>query len=249
MQGSVLYKVLYTLYLILNTRAMELIAKIREKTGKKVKALRRQGIVPAVLYGKGKKAVSLEVGHREFRRILKEAGETTVVKLKIEGGAEKEKGKERNVLIYGVEKDPLTERFMHVDFYEVRMDEKMTAFVPLVFVGEAPAAKAGGTLVKSRQEIEVKALPKDLPREIEINISGLETFEDRIFAKDIKTIEGVEILAAPEEVITLVAPPRKEEEVAQAPAGEGEQPAGQIEEVGEKKEQVEEKQEKAGEKE
>ena len=203
--------------------------------------------MPAVLYGKGKKAVSLEIDHRDFRRALKEAGETTVVKLKIEGGTEK--GKEKNVLIYDVEKDPLTERFMHVDLYEVRMDEKMTAFVPLVFVGEAPAAKAGGTLVKSRQEIEVKALPKDLPREIEINISGLETFEDRIFAKDIKTIEGVEILAAPEEVITLVAPPRKEEEVAQAPAGEGEQPVGQIEEVGEKKEQVEEKQEKAGEKE
>ncbi len=147
--------------------------------------------MPAVLYGKGKKAVSLEINHRDFRRALKEAGETTVIKLKVEGGDQK--GKEKNVLIYDVEKDPLTERFTHVDFYEVRMDEKMTAFVPLVFVGEAPAAKVGGTLVKNKQEIEVRALPKDLPREIEIEISGLATFEDRIFAKDIKAIDGVEI--------------------------------------------------------
>ena len=213
---------------------MELTAKIREKTGRNVKSLRREGKVPAVLYGKGKKAVSLEVNHRDFRSILKEAGETTVIKLKIENGDQK--GKEKNVLIYDVEKDPLTERFAHVDFYEVRMDEKMTASVPLAFIGEAPAVKAGGTLVKNRQEVAVKALPKDLPREIEINISGLATFDDRIFAKDIRAIEGVEILVAPEEVIALVAPPRKEEEIA--PAGE-EQPVEQVGVTGEQKEQKE----------
>lgn len=198
---------------------MELTAKIREKTGKKAKALRRQGIVPAVLYGKGKESACLEIGHREFRRALREAGESTVVKLKIvdENGKEKIK----NVLIYSVEKDPLTDRFAHVDFYEVRMDEKRTASIPLVFVGEAPATKQGGTLVKNKQEIEVKALPKDLPRQIEIDISSLKTLEDRILVSSIKPIEGVEILTPKEEIIALVAPPRKEEEVA-PPSGEAE---------------------------
>lgn len=191
---------------------MELTAKIREKTGKKAKALRRQGIVPAVLYGKGKESACLEIEHREFRCALKEAGESTVVKLKIvdENGKEKIK----NVLIYSVEKDPLTDRFTHVDFYEVRMDEKRVASIPLVFTGEAPATKQGGTLVKNKQEIEVKALPKDLPRQIEIDISDLNTFEDRILVSSIKCIEGVEILTQKEEIIALVAPPRKEEEVA-----------------------------------
>lgn len=187
--------------------AIEIDAKIREALGKKVKTLREKGIIPAVLYGEKTKAISLEVNYKDFEKIYKEAGESTVIKLKTKEEA-------KNVLIHDVARDPVSDKFIHVDFYEVRMDKPITAEVPLVFEGEAPAVKnLEGILVKNIIEIEVEALPANLPHEIKVDISILNTFDDLIHIKDLKIPDSVKILVNPEEIVASVVPPRSEEEL------------------------------------
>ncbi len=193
----------------------ELIAQIRTKLGKQNRSLRQKGILPAILYRKGKENVNLQLSILDFKKILAEAGETSVIELKIQGDSETIKAKERNVLIHDVARDPLSGDFIHADFYEVRLDEKTTASVPLVFVGESPVIKTEeGTLVKNMTEVEVEALVRDLPRQIEVDISKLQTFDDSIRVKDLKVAGVVKILAEPGETVALVLPPRKEEEIA-----------------------------------
>jgi len=187
---------------------LEINAKIRETLGKKVKTLRKEGIIPAVLYGEKVKSTPLEIDYNEFEKVYKEAGESTIVKLKT-----RKEGK--NVLIYDVSKDPVTDKFTHIDFYAVRMDKLITTEVPLVFEGESLVVETeDGVLVKNITEVEVEALPTDLPREIKVDISTLRTFDDLIHIKDLKVSEGVKILAEPEEMIVSVIPPRSEEELA-----------------------------------
>lgn len=198
---------------------MELIAKIREKTGKKAKVLRQQGITPAILCRKGKQSISIEINSGDFLKIYNEAGETGVIQLKIMDGDKQEKPK--NVLISEFARNPLSGDIIHVDFQEIRMDEKLTASVPLVFIGESLLIKGeGGTLVRNIKEVEVKALAKDLPRHIEVDISKLETFESRIHISDLSVSDSVQILADQNETVALIAPPRKEEVVTEAPTAE-----------------------------
>jgi large subunit ribosomal protein L25 len=201
---------------------MELTAQVRQKAENKANSLRRQGQLPAVLYRKGKENVNLQLNYSDFEKTFKQAGESTLIKLKIEDQSDVVQKKEKNVLVADVARDPVTDKFIHVDFYEVKMDEKLKAAVPLEFIGESLAVKTeAGTLVKNLQEVEVRALPADLLHHIEVDISLLATFEDKIFVKDLKVSKAVEILAEPEEVVVLVVPPRKEEEIApEAPAEE-----------------------------
>lgn len=202
---------------------LELIAQIREKTGNQVKSLRRQGFLPVILYGykRQNSGTPLQVSYRDFEKILKEAGESTVVRVKIKKSENDADVEEKDILIYGVASDPITGDFLHADFYEVNMSEEIEASVPLVFIGESPAVKTlSGTLVKSIQDVQVKALPRDLPRQIEINVDSLATFDDKVHIKDLSISGKVEILADPDEVVVLVMPPRKEEEVV-APTEEG----------------------------
>lgn len=202
---------------------MELTAQIREKKGNQVKSLRRQGLLPAILYGYKHKesGTPLQVQYLDFERIFKEAGESTIVKLKIKQNGEGLKIEERDVLIHEVKLDPITGKFIHADFYEIRMDEEIEVAVPLIFIGEPPAIKSvGGTLVKNMQEVEVKALPKDLPRHIEVNVESLASFDEHICIKDLKVPAQVKILADAEEVVALVVPPRKEEEAEAPPMAE-----------------------------
>jgi len=186
---------------------LELKAEKREDVGKKLEALREKGIVPAVVYGSGHKPVSVQVNYEEFRKIFEQSGESTLVKLKI--------GNEvKNVLINEIAKDPMSGKFIHVDFYQVRMDQIIKAEVPLVFAGEAPAIKnLEGVLIKNMNHVEVEALPKDLPHEIKIDISVLDSFEKNIRIKDLVLPTGVKIDLDPEEVIVSVIPPRTEEEI------------------------------------
>lgn len=159
---------------------------------------------------------------KEFERVLHEAGETSLVMLKLENG------KNYNVLIHDVAKDPLTLKPIHADFYAVRMDKPIEAKVPLEFAGESPAVKnEGGILVKVLHELEVKALPKDLPHQINVDISRLEKFEDKILVKDLVLPSGVMAYIPAEEVVVLVEPPRSEAELeelvkAEAPTAVGE---------------------------
>lgn len=186
---------------------LELKSKKREILGKAVKSLRREGIIPAVVYGGKDGTTPIELDRKAFAKLFKVAGETSLVKLFIDD-------KIKNVLIHDVSRDTMTDEITHADFYEVRMDEKITANIPLIFIGDAPAVSdLGGTLVKSLQELEVRALPADLPHQIEIDISQIRTFDDNILVGDIKLPEGVEVLENKETSVAAVVPPRSEAEM------------------------------------
>lgn len=188
---------------------MELQVKKREILGKKVKNLRKEGLIPAELYGRNRENVHLSVLAKEFSKLFKEAGESTVIKLKIEDDKEE---KTLNVLIGDFQKNSLTNEFSHIDFQEIKMDEKITISVPLEFIGEPPAVKAkGGILVKSMQEIELTAFPANLPRSIKIDLAKILNIGDSIYVKDFNALEGVEFLVDSETVVATVTEPEKEE--------------------------------------
>jgi large subunit ribosomal protein L25 len=169
-----------------------------------VKKMRATGFLPAELYGQGKENVHLFVSANEFERVFRKAGESSIIALEIEG-----QGK-RNVLIQDVQAHYLKSIPNHVDFLEINMTEKLTANIPLEFIGESVAVKAsGGTLVKVMSEVEVECLPSDLPHNLEVNIESLKTFDDVIAAKDILLPKGVTLtMEDMDEVVAKVQPPR-----------------------------------------
>ena len=188
------------------TTKLELEAQAREVLGRKVKRLRSEGLVPAVLYGREQEALSLQIPLKDFSRVFDEAGESTLVYLNVGTVS-------FPTIIHDVTKDPVTGQFLHADFHKVRLDEKVEAMVPLVFVGESPAVKnLAGVLVKNLTEVEVEAFPQDLPHEIEVDISRLVNFEDHIQLKDIK-LEKAELLGEPDEYIVMVQEPKSQEEL------------------------------------
>ena len=198
--------------------ALELKSKKREVFGKKLKTLRKQGLVPAVVYGGREGSVPLILELKEFKKVLKNAGETTLVKLFIDDENFSAKGGPasgwKNVLIHDSSRDPVTDEVRHVDFYEVKMDEKIITKVPLVFIGSSPAVTdLGGVLVKAMQELQIRALPADLPHEIEVDISSLKTLEDSILVTDIKLPKNIEILENTAFSVASVVPPRTDEEI------------------------------------
>jgi large subunit ribosomal protein L25 len=193
---------------------LTLSAKTRKDLGKKTKALRQKGILPAVLYGPKIKSAPLEINLQEFEKIYQEAGESSLVSLTADG-------KNFLVLIHDVSTDPLTGRAVHVDFYQPSLEKEVEVNVPLVFEGEAPAIKElGGTLVKNISEVEVKALPQKLPKEIRVDVGNLKTFEDHILIKDLLLPEGAKILKEPNEIVAQVTPLEKVEEELEKPIEE-----------------------------
>lgn len=206
----------------------ELKAQPREILGKKVKKLRKTGLIPAVLYGHGLKSLSLAVEAKAFSRALGQVGESSILPLVIGG-------KKHNVLIHDLAYHPLTGEILHIDFYEVKMDEKIKTKISLVFGGEAPAVKSeGGVLIRPIQEIEVEAFPRDLVKEIPVDISSLATFEDKIHIKDLKISGQIKVLADPEEIVALVVPPRSEKELEEL-ATKPMEAVEEVEVVGEQK--------------
>ena len=193
---------------------MDLSVKPREITGKKVSALRREGLVPAELYGHGLKNRHLSVPVKDFGKVYKEAGENTVVTLVA--------GKEKfPVLIYDVQRDFLTGDVAHVDFYQVKMDEKIKAHVPLEFIGEAPAVREKGAVInKAMAEVEVEAFPQDLPHRISVDLALLDDLNKTIYVKDLVLPRGVAVSVDPGTAIVTAAEPMKEEEVAAAPVAD-----------------------------
>jgi len=171
--------------------------------------IRADGLIPAVLYGHNTENISLSVPASIFEKIYREAGESTIVGLKINGSDTV------NVLIHDTQAHGTKDYITHVDFYKVNMTEKLTATVPLKFIGEPPAVKAlGGTLVHPISEVEVESLPGDLPHEIEVDVSGLVTFDIVIRISDLKVDRSkVEIKAEDDAVVIMVEPPRTEEEL------------------------------------
>jgi len=214
--------------------AMELAVTTREKFGKAVKYLRREGLIPAELYGHGVKNLHLAVVAKDFSKILKEAGTSTVVNLLIDsdpsapkahppsaetssrqrrGSPEAAGQGKRPALIHDVVRDYLTDSVIHVDFYQVKMDEKIKAKVVLEFLGSAPAVKdQGGILNKVMSEVEVEALPAALPHSLSVDLSVLDELNKSIYIKDLSIPGEVEVLVEPETVVATVTPPIVEEE-------------------------------------
>ena len=187
---------------------MDLAAKTREITGKKVRGLRKEGFIPAELYGRGIKNMHLSVPAKDFGKVFKAAGSTTVITLLID----KEK---KPAMIHEVGRNFITGEVMYVDFHEIRMDEKIKAKVPLEFAGEAPAVKAFGAVVnKVMSEIEVEAFPNDMPHDITVDLSGLAELDKSIYIKDIPHPRGVKFLVGEETVVATATPPAPEEVVA-----------------------------------
>lgn len=183
-------------------------AQPRKETGSRAcQKLRASGMVPAVVYGGGADTEAITLSAPEFAKVWREAGESTVIELK---GL----GSERTVLINDVEVDPLMGSPSHVDLYAVRTDQVVEVSVPLVFTGVSPAEKElGGTLIKVMHELDIEALPKDLPHEITVDISSLVTFDDAIHVKDVVLPQGVTAVTGAEEVVALVQEATEEEEV------------------------------------
>lgn len=190
--------------LLMNAKTVGLQATKRtEKAG----SARRAGQVPAILYGHGLKNENIQVDAKLFLKVLAEAGRTSLVDLSVDG-------KEHNVLIREVQLHPMRDEVLHADFYQVRMDEEVRADVPLEYVGESPAVKdLGGVLVRNFDTLEIEALPKDLPRSIEVDISKLGTFEAVIKVADLTVGNGVKVLVETDAVVALVQPPRSDAEL------------------------------------
>lgn len=182
-------------------------AEARTSRGSKAsKALRVTGRMPAVLYGPNDAATPLTLVISEFEKVWAQAGESTV--LTVTG-----LGADKDVLIQDVSMDPIYSIPTHADLYAIEKNKPVEVTVPLVFVGVAPAEKElGGTLIKVAHEIDIEALPKDLPHEIEVDISSLKTFDDQIHVADIKMPSGVTAVTDTEEVVALVQGAREEQE-------------------------------------
>ena len=185
----------------------------RAVTGKKVSRLRREGILPGVVFGGHKDSTPVETDMKSFERGYRRWGTTTLLTLEgLPGG-------EQPALIHDVSRSTLSGQLLHVDFLRVSLTEKVHAEVPLHFVGESPAVKGGGVLVHAKSEISVEAFPQDIPHTIEVDLSGLLEIDDSIYVRDLKVdTSKVEIQDDGDELLVRVVPVRVEEEPTPAAA-------------------------------
>ncbi|HWO07487.1 MAG TPA: 50S ribosomal protein L25 [Candidatus Paceibacterota bacterium] len=159
--------------------------------------LRAQGTMPAVLYGPKEDATAIAIDSQAFERLFKEAGETTIIKLK---GV----GDEKETLIHDVQWHPVTGKPLHADFYVLEKGKKIEINIPLEFIGQAPAEKAGHIIVKALHEVEIEVAPAELPQHLEVDISKLENVGDHITAKEIKLPPSAELKTNPEEIVVSI---------------------------------------------
>ncbi len=183
-------------------------AEKREELKKQVKHLLEGGFIPAVLYGPDVETTSIKVSEKDFLKIFKETGESELFKLALDKD-------EFLVLVKDIQKDILSGRIIHIDFYQPKLGQKMELAVPLKFVGEAPAQRKGGIIVKVMHELEIECLPRQIPKEIQVDLSTLEDIDSVIKIKDLNLPEGVKPLVSEENIVVSVSEPEKEEEQPQ----------------------------------
>ncbi|HEX2883125.1 MAG TPA: 50S ribosomal protein L25 [Candidatus Limnocylindria bacterium] len=205
---------------------LELTLDAREAQGKANKRLRRAGIVPGVVFGKGQESTPVQVDAKTFETLYRAAGRTSVVKLRLPGASRATSG-----IIKSVQRHPLSGNALHVDYFLVNLRQEMEVEIPLAFTGEAPAVEeTGGTLIHNLSTVLVRALPNDLPHEISVDVSSLVSLDSAIRVADLQVdTEKVHVVADPETLVATVVPPRVEE-VEEVPAEleegvEGEAPA------------------------
>ena len=195
---------------------MNTLTAIKRSKADKLKTVRSNGMVPAVVYGARVENTLISVPSILFTKILKVAGESSTIVLEIAGDKETDKPTKIDVLIHDLQVDPIKGFPVHVDFLAVDMNKAIEVAIPIEFVGLAKAEKDGlGTLVKALHEIEIEALPKDLPHSVTVDVTGIATLEDQIHAKDIVLPKGVTLITDGDEVVALVS--EAKEEVEQAP--------------------------------
>lgn len=179
----------------------------RKLFGRKVKQLRKIGLIPANIFGKKIKSEAITINAKEFRDIFEKAGETQIIDLD-----------KKSVLVSNLQIDPVTSDYLHVDFRQVDLSEKIIAKVPVEVVGESPAEKQSiGTVVQQLSEIEVEALPADLPEKFEVDATSLIEVDQTIYVKDLKIDKKVTIKTDLESIVVKVEPPTKEEVVEVVP--------------------------------
>jgi len=190
---------------------LKLVADRRELTGRKVGQLRRQGLVPVVVYGNVKQPVNLQVDIKMLERTLHAGGDTRVVEVTVNDGGK------HNVLVKNVQREPVGHRLLHADFYAVNMSEKQRVTVPLVTTGKPAGMVTGVMVLKLHEAIHIEALPADIPGEISVDISPM-TMERPITIADLPKVKGVSYVDDPEEVLFNLQLTREEvaEEAAAA---------------------------------
>ena len=200
--------------------------EVRPRTvlGKKVGALRREGRLPAVIFGGHAESTPVETDTSVFQKGYRRWGQTTLLSLTgIDGG-------EVPVLVHGVSREPRTGSLLHVDFARVSLTEKTHADVPLHFVGESPAVRThGGVMVHALSEVRIEAFPQDIPHQIDVDLSKIEQIEDTLYVRDLVVdATKIEILNDADQVVAKAVAPRAEEEVVKpAAAVEGEAVEGE----------------------
>ncbi len=188
----------------------------RNVIGKQVKALRREGKLPAVLYGHGISPVPVLLDLREASRTLNPLGTSVLITIDLDG-------EQHKALVREKQRDFIRGTLKHIDFQVVSMLEKIRVAVPIVLEGEAPAVKEfSGIVVPNIEEVEVESLPGDLPERLVVNISGLKAIGDSIAVRDISRPANVEILEDPNEIVVVITAPEAEEVAPVAEAAEGE---------------------------
>ena len=172
--------------------------------------MRKSGLIPAVLYGKNQESIPLQVSVKDFKKAFELAGESTLIFINVDGQT-------YPTIIHDMSKDVISDSILHVDFYKVRLDEKIKAKVAVVFQGESPAVKdLGGIFVRNINELEIEALPQDLPHEIVVDISSLNNMGDQILVKNLKLGSNLKVMAEDEEIIATVQEPMSEAELEKA---------------------------------
>ena len=190
--------------------ALELKAEPRSVLGKKVRFLRRQGILPANVYGHAA-STAIQLPAREAERVIARAGRTQLISLAMDGG------QPTTVLVKASQRHPTRGSLLHVDFFRVAMDERLKVDVPVRLVGDAPAVKQhDASVLQAATTVNVESLPADLPEAIEVDISGLEDLDSTLHVRDLRAPSGVTILTDPEELVVKMLPPTEEEAPAEA---------------------------------
>ena len=206
-------------------------AELRSDTGKSVKRLRREGLVPAIMYGHRTQPVNLKIDEHTMLHVLREAGTNRLITLNVRGID----GNKR-VLVRELQRDAISHALLHVDLYEVVMTEEITAEIPVVFIGASPPVVDGqGILFQGLDTIEIECLPGDLPPNVQVDLTELTTIDAAVLVRDLKLGEAIKVLSEPEEIVVKVLP-LEAEEVEEVVVEE----VAEVEVVGEKEKAEEE---------
>lgn len=182
-------------------------AKIRQEKNRALDQLRAEGWIPSVVYGAPDEPQVISVPTRAFAKLFAQAGESSLIALTLDG-------KEVNVLVQDIQRDPLTDEMIHADFRRVDMTKPIVAEVKLQMIGVAPAVKElGGTLVHPKNAVDIRALPSNLVSHLDVDLAFLKTFEDIFRVRDLVLPPGIEVVDDAETVLALVEAPRTEEEM------------------------------------